>query len=188
MASFAISYGGESLLFIYYILNRAIPTGLGPSYRVPYVYVNTKSATKLQLRRARTDIKMNCHSWPTSIHTVNFAYNDTQRGIKKVSLFAKCRYTRSLIIMYYRWKGLCSGHGNAVVIRELSLYPQSLLAKLTVLEKSVHFPFYMYMYILVIVYRVSTLDQCGNSNPPILVPADHPRKWVLRLKSLQEQQ
>ena len=30
--------------------------------------------------------------------TVNFAYNDTQRDIKKVSLFAKCRYTRSLII------------------------------------------------------------------------------------------
>ena len=28
--------------------------------------------------------------------------------------------------------GLCSGHGNSVVIRELSLYPQSLLAKLTV--------------------------------------------------------
>ena len=63
--------------------------------------------------------------------TVNFAYNDTQRGIKKVSLCAKCRYTRSLI-MYYSWKGLCSGHENAVVIRELSLYPQSLLAKLTV--------------------------------------------------------
>ena len=28
--------------------------------------------------------------------------------------------------------GLCSGHGNSVVISELSLYPQSLLAKLTV--------------------------------------------------------
>ena len=28
--------------------------------------------------------------------------------------------------------GLCSGHGHFVVIRELSLYPQSLLAKLTV--------------------------------------------------------
>ena len=28
---------------------------------------------------------------------------------------------------------LCSGHGNSVVIREWSLYPQSLLAKLTVL-------------------------------------------------------
>ena len=28
--------------------------------------------------------------------------------------------------------GLCSGHGNSVVIRELSLYPQPLLAKLTV--------------------------------------------------------
>ena len=33
-----------------------------------------------------------------SLHTVNFAYNDTRRGIKKVSLFAKCRYTQSLII------------------------------------------------------------------------------------------
>ena len=30
--------------------------------------------------------------------TVNFAYNDTRRGIKNVSLFAKCRCTRSLII------------------------------------------------------------------------------------------
>ena len=32
--------------------------------------------------------------------------------------------------------GLCSGHGNSVVIRELSLYPQSLLAKLTVQSTS----------------------------------------------------
>ena len=32
------------------------------------------------------------------VHTVNFAYNDTRRGIKKVSLFAKCRHTRSLIV------------------------------------------------------------------------------------------
>ena len=30
--------------------------------------------------------------------TVNFAYNDTRRGIRKVALFAKCRYTRSLIL------------------------------------------------------------------------------------------
>ena len=35
--------------------------------------------------------------------------------------------------MYYSWMGLCSGHGNSVVIRELSLYPQSLLAKSTVI-------------------------------------------------------
>ena len=34
--------------------------------------------------------------------------------------------------MYYSGMGLCSGHGNSVVMRELSLYPQSLLAKLTV--------------------------------------------------------
>ena len=93
------------------------------------------------------------------MHTVNFAYNDTRRGIKKVSLFAKCRYTRSSSsssfyyftrgvptgyclftgnpkshYMYYSGMGLCSGHGNSVVIRELSLYPQSLLAKLTVYE------------------------------------------------------
>ena len=34
--------------------------------------------------------------------------------------------------MYYSWMGLCSGHEHSVVIRELSLYPQSLLAKLTV--------------------------------------------------------
>ena len=37
--------------------------------------------------------------------------------------------------MCHSWMGLCSGHENYVVIRELSLYPQSLLAKLTVLEK-----------------------------------------------------
>ena len=30
--------------------------------------------------------------------TVSFAYNDTRQGIRKVSLFAKCRYTRSIII------------------------------------------------------------------------------------------
>ena len=34
--------------------------------------------------------------------------------------------------MYYSGMGLCSGHGNSVVICELSLYPQSLSAKLTV--------------------------------------------------------
>ena len=35
--------------------------------------------------------------------TVNFAYNNNRRGTRKVSLFAKCPYTRSLIIiMYYR--------------------------------------------------------------------------------------
>ena len=33
--------------------------------------------------------------------TVNFGYNNTRRGIRKVSLFAKCRYTRSLIIYIY---------------------------------------------------------------------------------------
>ena len=64
--------------------------------------------------------------------TVNLAYNDTRRGIKKVSLFAKCPYTRSLIVCIQSGMGLCSGHGNSVVIRELSLYPQSVLAKLTV--------------------------------------------------------
>ena len=66
------------------------------------------------------------HSHGLESCTINFAYNDTRRGIKKVSLFAK------LIILYYSGMGLCSGHGNSVVIRELSLYPQSLLAKLTV--------------------------------------------------------
>ena len=30
--------------------------------------------------------------------TVNFAYNDTRRGIRKVPLFTKCRYIRSLIV------------------------------------------------------------------------------------------
>ena len=58
--------------------------------------------------------------------TVNFVYNDTRRGIKKVSLFAKCPYTRSLIICITVGRDFGSGHGNAVVIRELSLYPQSL--------------------------------------------------------------
>ena len=40
--------------------------------------------------------------------------------------------------MYYSWMGLCSGHENSVVIRELSLYPQSLSAKLTVSNVSSH--------------------------------------------------
>ena len=49
-----------------------------------------------------------------------------------MSSSAKCPYTRSLIIcITVRWE-FFSGHGNSVVIRELSLYPQSLLAKLTV--------------------------------------------------------
>ena len=34
--------------------------------------------------------------------------------------------------------GLCSGHRNSVVIRELSLYPQSLLAKLSVMRLRNH--------------------------------------------------
>ena len=52
----------------------------------------------------------------------------------------KCPYPRSVLItevsLYvyrYRKNGLCSGHGHSVLIREMSLYPQSLLAKLTVL-------------------------------------------------------
>ena len=36
--------------------------------------------------------------------------------------------------MYYSGMRLCAGHENSVVIRELSLYPQSLLAKLTVVQ------------------------------------------------------
>ena len=38
--------------------------------------------------------------------TVNLAYNDTRRGIRKVSLLAKCR------CMCNSWMGLCSRHGN----------------------------------------------------------------------------
>ena len=64
--------------------------------------------------------------------TVNFAYNDTRRGVKKVSLFAKCRYTQSLIICSTVGRSVASGHGNPAVIRELFLYPQPLLAKMTV--------------------------------------------------------
>ena len=48
-------------------------------------------------RREKRDLR--CREQPT----VNFAYNDTRRGIRKVSLFAKCPYTctctRSLIII-----------------------------------------------------------------------------------------
>ena len=39
--------------------------------------------------------------------------------------------------MYYSGMGLCSGHGHSVVIRELSLYPKSLIAKLTVADQFV---------------------------------------------------
>ena len=35
----------------------------------------------------------------TDSHTVNFVYNDTRRGIRKVSFFAKWRYIRSLVIL-----------------------------------------------------------------------------------------
>ena len=71
---------------------------------------------------------------PSAPNTVNFPYNDTRRGIKKVFLFAKCCYnsTRSLIICITMGWHFALGIGNSVVIRELSLYPQSLLAKLTV--------------------------------------------------------
>ena len=55
----------------------------------------------------------------------------------------KCPYSRSVVmpevslyVTYYIWTGLCSGHGNSVVIHEVSLYPQSLLAKLTVVNCS----------------------------------------------------
>ena len=34
--------------------------------------------------------------------------------------------------MYYSYMRFCSGDGNSAGLRELSLYPQSLLAKLTV--------------------------------------------------------
>ena len=40
--------------------------------------------------------------------------------------------------MCHSWMGRCSGHENYVVIRELSLYPQSLLAKFTVHARSSH--------------------------------------------------
>ena len=51
----------------------------------------------------------------------------------------KCRYTRkSHYNICIQVNGLCSGHGNSVVIRELSLYPQPLLAKLTVCLILVH--------------------------------------------------
>ena len=58
------------------------------------VYVQAKSSTDVcfDVSVERVDKKMQKYA------TVNFAYNDTLRGIKKVSLFAKCRYTRSLII------------------------------------------------------------------------------------------
>ena len=51
-----------------------------------------------------------------------------QKGvlIRKMSLYPKSHY------YVLHAMGLCSGHGNSVVIRELSLYQQLLLAKLTV--------------------------------------------------------
>ena len=67
------------------------------------------------------------------ISSLYYAYNDTRRGIKKVFLFAKCCYnsTRSLIICITMGWHFALGIGNSVVIFELSLYAQSLLAKLT---------------------------------------------------------
>ena len=51
-----------------------------------------------------------------------------QKGvlIRKMLLYPKSHYN------VLHGMGLCSGHGNSVVIRELSLYQQSLLVKLTV--------------------------------------------------------
>ena len=73
-----------------------------------------------------------------AIHTANFAYNDTQRGIRKVFLFAKCPCTQRLIIhITVRWDfalgmEILSLFANcvisAVIISKLSLYPQLLLA------------------------------------------------------------
>ena len=92
---------------------------------------------------------------PSHSRTVNFACNDTRRGIRKVSLFAKCPYTRSLIvIMCHSWMGLCSGHGNSVVIRELSLYPQLLLAKLTVLGLSPNWSSFLTKLVLFSSYKL----------------------------------
>ena len=93
---------------------------------IPVICIDAKNLIFIQDRIAQLVAN--------NMNTVNFAYNDTRPGIRKVSLFAKCRYTRSLIIMYYSWMGLCSGHGHSVVIRKLPLYPQSLLAKLTVVN------------------------------------------------------
>ena len=68
--------------------------------------------------------KRNIYKSDVNTCTVNFAYNDTRRGIKKSVLIREVSlYPKS----HYSWMGLCSGHGNSVVIRELSLYPQSLL-------------------------------------------------------------
>ena len=66
----------------------------------------------------------------------------------------KCPYSRSVVIpevslLCYSWMGLCSGHEISVVIRELSLHPQSLLAKLTVhvmTMNDMHLPSYTYLY------------------------------------------
>ena len=66
---------------------------------VPGLHHITKQQRDIVFRRL-----LSCRCAAGDLHackkkyTVNFAYSDTRRGIKKVSLFAKCRYTRSLII------------------------------------------------------------------------------------------
>ena len=70
--------------------------------------------------------------------------------------------------MCHSWMGLCSEHDNYVVIRELSLYPQSLIAKLTVhvfqihihvhvrvfqIHIHIHMYMYMYMYMYILYFR-----------------------------------
>ena len=71
---------------------------------------------------------------PTYLYCFGYSQLRVQRHSaghqKSVHQFAKCPYTRSLIICIT--VRLCSGHGYSVIIRELSLYPQSLFAKLTV--------------------------------------------------------
>ena len=67
---------------------------------------------------------------------VNFAYNDTRRGIRKVSLLVKCRYTRSLIVCNYSSIGLCCGHGNSVVISAVVISEVDCISSFMLLQSS----------------------------------------------------
>ena len=61
--------------------------------------------------------------------------------------------------MCHSWMGLCSGHENYVVIRELSLYPQSLLAKLTDVVRSLN-TFIIHVSSLSVLYLFLSLSDC----------------------------
>ena len=86
-------------------------------------WVGPSPSTSITKRASSLGCCLNMQEWAFQIkskkgsgYTVSFAYNDNLRGIRKVSLFAKSRYTRSLIIC------ITGGRDFALGIEMLSLF------------------------------------------------------------------